>query len=331
MVRNFFFLSFLFSFSSCTSVKIKSPTANKENIKPVDVQEIIKKTDINLDKEVKEFLEKKPPLRKEKKNIPQKQIKKKKEALPMDYPLDFIQWDRESEEIWQKVSWREKKESFKMDLKYWGAICGSVLISNLGRKILEGKDVLHFQARLKSADFYSFIYEVDDRIDSYVDFTHKTPLRFELNQKETKQVVSDLQLFNREKRRTYAWYHRLKKGVETKYTKKEYIPFYFQDSFSILFFIRYLPLEMNSFYQVPVVTRGKIWLIKVWVVNKESLTIEDVSYESIKLRVETHFPGVLSKKGDIEFWFSDDERRIPLKFSAKVKIGSVEGVYTRKN
>ena len=47
--------------------------------------------------------------------------------------------------------------------------------------------------------------------------------------------------------------------------------------------------------------------------------------KAIKVKAETHYPGVLKKKGDIVFWFSNDENRALLKFEAKVKIGAVTG------
>ncbi|WP_081653298.1 DUF3108 domain-containing protein [Bacteriovorax sp. DB6_IX] len=43
-----------------------------------------------------------------------------------------------------------------------------------------------------------------------------------------------------------------------------------------------------------------------------------------KIKAETKYPGVLKKSGDIIFWLSADERRVPLKLEAKIKIGSVK-------
>ena len=52
----------------------------------------------------------------------------------------------------------------------------------------------------------------------------------------------------------------------------------------------------------------------------------DKDVEAIRIKAETSFPGVLKKRGDIIFWYSNDQTKRVLKFEAKVKIGSIEGL-----
>ena len=154
-----------------------------------------------------------------------------------------------------------------------------------------------------------------------------TPLKYILVQRESGQIVDDLQLFDHEELKTYFWYKRIKNKKESKDKKIEYVPRYFQDSLSALFFVRGLPMKIGNKYEFPVVTRTKVWIIKVEVMAKEDLKIEGKTYNTYRLRAETHFPGVLEKRGDIVFWYSADASRRILKFLAKVKIGHLEGVY----
>ena len=90
-------------------------------------------------------------------------------------------------------------------------------------------------------------------------------------------------------------------------------------------FTRGLPLNKGDTYDFPVVTRGKVWLLKVEVMGEEEITVNGHDVQGIRIKAETHFPGVLQKSGDISFWYSADPMRKLLKFKAKVKLGSIFG------
>ena len=84
-------------------------------------------------------------------------------------------------------------------------------------------------------------------------------------------------------------------------------------------------MHKGSKYDFPVLTRGKAWLLKVEVMGEETISVNSKDVKAYKLQAETHFPGVLQKSGDINFWYATDESRRLLKFQAKVKIGSIFG------
>ena len=67
------------------------------------------------------------------------------------------------------------------------------------------------------------------------------------------------------------------------------------------------------------------WLLKIEVMGEEVISINGSDINAFKLKAETHFPGVLQKSGDINFWYSADETRKLVKFQAKIKIGSIYG------
>ena len=61
------------------------------------------------------------------------------------------------------------------------------------------------------------------------------------------------------------------------------------------------------------------------VMGEEKIDVAGKTWDALKVKMETRFPGVLKKRGDIIFWYSADKLRRPLKFKAKVKIGSLNG------
>ena len=151
------------------------------------------------------------------------------------------------------------------------------------------------------------------------------PIKYSLVQREKIQNVDDLQFFNFEELKTHHWYRRVKNGSDKNEKVENFIPRFSQDSFSALQFVRGLPMVKGKLYDFPVVTRGSAWLLKVEVVGEETISVDGKNILAYRLKAETHFPGVLQKSGDINFWFAADEERRLLKFQAKIKIGSIVG------
>ena len=252
--------------------------------------------------------------------------KEEKSIFPENYPEKYKEYDLRSQKFWKAFSPTfSTGEKFVLSLSYLGVTAGHIKIETKKMVTLNNKQTYHFVARLKSATFYKYIYSLDDTVESFISKDDFLPVKYTLAQRESGQIVDDLQLFDHEKHQTFFWYKRLKKGKTKTRHVEAFIPKYFQDSFSSLFFVRGLPLKNGDLYQFPVMTRGKMWLIKMKIAGRENIRIMDNKIRAIKVIAETHFPGVLKKKGDIIFWYSDDADRKLLKFKANIKVGSING------
>ena len=247
-------------------------------------------------------------------------------TYPAEYPEAYKKYDLKSKEVWPKFTpliFPEEKFTFRVG--YLGITAGFIKIETLPKVSIGGVEAFHFKARMRSARYYSYIYTLDDSLESFVSTDDFTPLKYVLLQRESAQTVDDLQLFDSQKLKTYHFYKRLKKGKKKNVELEKPIPRYFQDSYSALFFVRGLPLKKGDQYEFPIVTRGKIWILKLKIEGIDSLKIMDKWIPAIRINAETRFPGVLEKKGDIRFWYSNDKYRKLLKFQADVKIGSITG------
>lgn len=292
----------------------EAPSKKEERPKVEKPKKEIKKT----------VVAKKEIVKKETKEVVKEEVSEKVEEEP--YPEAFVKYDQVSKKIWplSKPIIR-LGERFVFKVKYLGLTAGHIQMETKKPVKIGGLDAYHFTAKLRSARYYSYIYTLDDSIDSFVTEKDFLPTKYILAQRESAQTVDDLQLFDREELKTYHWYKRIKHGKlkEEEITKP--IPYYFQDSFSALLFVRTLPLKLGDHYEFPIVTRGKIWMLGVKVDEIEEIEIMDKDVKAIRINAETRFPGVLERKGDILFWFSADKRKRLLKFEAQVKIGSVAG------
>ena len=245
---------------------------------------------------------------------------------PEDYPSIYQKYDQTSAAIWSKYrSSIYVGEKIVIRLSSLGVKAGTVSMVVRPNEKIAGQTAYYLSARLKSAKFYSYIYKLDDSLHTFVDSSHFLPIKYSLTQRESGQSVDDLQLFDRKELKTHFWYKRIKNKKTKEEKKSAYIPRYALDSFSALYFIRGLPLKDGDSYQIPIVTRAKIWLMKVKVEKRELIEVNGQNYRSIRINAVTHYPGVLKRRGNITFWFADNNYRDFLKFRAKIKIGSVHG------
>lgn len=247
-------------------------------------------------------------------------------AYPADYPQILKDYDATSKSIWEKFkpTFYQGEQSI-MAISYLGVTAGYITITSKEIVKINDKSAYHYHARFKSKDAYRYFYWLDDNIDTFIEKTTFLPIKYSLIQREKKQNVDDLELFDFNKLKTFHWYKRVKEGNNKNEKVENYIPRYSQDSFSALQFVRGLPLHKGDLYDFPVVTRGKPWLLKIEVMGEETISVNGDDIKAFRLKAETHFPGVLQKSGDINFWYSSDETRKLVKFQAKVKIGSIYG------
>jgi hypothetical protein len=295
----------------------------KTSVKPVQVKEekVTKKKD-KLEKQVKA----KQPIAIEEKTKVAPATIVSDSSYPSDYPQELKDYDLKSKALYEQARhiFYQGEQSI-MAISYLGVTAGYITITSKNLVKLGEKVAYHYFARFKSKDAYRYFYWLDDSIETFIEKSSLLPIKYSLFQREKKQNVDDLQLFDFKKLKTFHWYKRVKEGNNKDEKIENYIPRFTQDSFSALQFVRGLPMKKNDHYEFPVSTRGRAWLLTADVIGEETITIMNKEIKSIKLRCETHFPGVLQKSGDINFWYSADESRRLLKFQAKVKIGSING------
>lgn len=247
-------------------------------------------------------------------------------VLPAEYPEEYKGYDKKAKKLWEIFEPRYfPGEQSIVAVSYLGVTAGYITIETKDIKKMNGQDVFHYYARLKSSDSYKYFYWLDDVIESFSTTKDFLPVKYELVQREKKQNVDDLQLFDSKKSMTYHWYKRVKDGNTKEEKIEKMIPSLATDSFSALQFVRGLPLKKGDVYEFPVITRGKFWLLRVDVVGDDNIVVNGKNMDAIKVKAETNFPGVLKKSGDIIFWYGKDEHRRLLKFQAKVKLGSING------
>lgn len=258
-----------------------------------------------------------------------KKVKKKKivkKLYPKDFPEKFKLVDKTSKTFWTKFSpLIFPGEEIYMDINYMGVSTGKIAVSTEGKTKIGDQEVFHLKAQVKTAKYYRYLYELDDNLDSYVTTEDFIPVKYSLIQRESGQNIDDLQLFDHKELKTYTFYKRETKKKTKKSKGVKHIPKFFQDPLSVLFFLRGLPMIEGNDYEIPVINKGKLLLLKAHIAGTEKINTELGNKNAYKVIASTTYSGDTLKSGKMTFWFSTDERRIFLKFKAKIKIGAISG------
>lgn len=348
-------MSLLLVLSSCTSWKQKdfekelnkapaevTPTvvATQEEKKILDKFEVTpvendsKKSDVSsinvINQQNHTSVKVRPPKKTSSKNkkveiVKGEETRKEEAQASADYPPELVELNAKGKKVWDVYQVNHSVgEKVYLDIHYMGLTVGKIMVINKGKKMINDKEVWHLHARFKSAPFYSGIYELDDTVDTYVSTENFLSVRYSLIQRESKQDVDDLQLFDRDQLKTFWFYHRKKNDGDVKDKKEEKpIPYFSIDPFSILFFYQGLPLKNGDIYEIPIVNKGKILVLKSQVEGREKIETELGKKSAIRVHATTKYSGETLKSGELYFWFSDDNQRKLLKAQAKIKIGSV--------
>jgi hypothetical protein len=246
-----------------------------------------------------------------------------------EYPDIFFLYDDQSRKIWNSYKplyFPNEEKHFA--IKYLGITAGHIKVSTRPMARINDRPVMHYQGHMRSARFYEYIYRLDDSIETYVDAQTQVPIRYTLIQRESKQDVDDFQFFDHQERKTYFRYKRVRSNDTREEERIAFTPELFQDSFSALFFARGLPYKVGDIYEFPIITRARLWMLKMEVETIEEVRVMRQRIPAYRVRAITRFPGVLERRGDILFWFSADDKKRLLRFRANVKVGAIEGELT---
>jgi hypothetical protein len=218
-------------------------------------------------------------------------------------------------------------EKLLFQITYFGMAAGDFTAEIAGLKMMDSRKVYAIEGHATSSSVFSLFYRLSDKIESFLDYDGIFSHRFHLVLDESKQSRDALELYDYDKLQTFywnKWNHRDRGYSES----KEYgqIQPLSQDSVSALYYVRTVPLPTGAVFSFPVVSEGKSWECVVTVVRREMMDTPFGKVQTVVLKPETKFQGVLQKRGDSYIWLTDDDRRIPVRLEAKVKIGTVVGI-----
>jgi len=193
-----------------------------------------------------------------------------------------------------------------------------------------GEPIYHLAVSAKSTPFYSILYRVDNRYDSYFTWPDARTVRY---QRRIDEPGVDL---NREVRY---------QDGKALYEEEEplTVPCKVQDLFLSLYALRGQPLEEGQVIDSSIELDGQLWTIRSRALGRERIKTRYGSFGAVKVEVrylradqseenrrasDILTNNLVKEKTKVTIWFSDDEQKIPLKAHCHVSPFSIKAVFS---
>lgn len=176
-----------------------------------------------------------------------------------------------------------------------------------------GRPTYYVTATTASNAFFSALYRVRNKLETYIDATGIYPVRYV---KKTSEGGY---------KRNFAVDFDHAAGTASivdadSGNKVITVPQYVQDIISAFYFVRTLALEDGKDVELSTFDNGRWKTVKVNVVKREKISVDAGEFDCIVVRTPI---GPFNNKSDLNIWLTDDERRIPVLMKSKIAVGSV--------
>jgi len=187
--------------------------------------------------------------------------------------------------------------------------------------MLDGKKYYHVVVKAESWRYLDFIFKMRDRIESTFDAETLHPRRFVFIQRENKKVIDTIADVDPA---THQWTVRRKENKRRK--DFNFVSPYTLDTISAVYLARSLDFKVGDHFRLDVFGGKSRYLVTLDVAARERVRTSLGEFDAYKI-----IPRVadLSKSGYAKrfregiLWITADEKRLPIKMTAQVFVGSV--------
>lgn len=180
---------------------------------------------------------------------------------------------------------------------------------------VEGRAVYRIQFTVNSTPSFSWIYKVEDKYETFVDVQSLFPWRFTQRLREggyARDFEADFDHY---------------RGIATTKDGEYPIPPNVQDVVSALYLSRTFDFgsmrpgqrtSLQNFY------KDSSYTLDVRFLGFQKVSVDAGTFDCFLIEPLIKEGGLFKSDGRILIWLSNDERRIPVKVSTKVAVGSIE-------
>ncbi|HEX9023559.1 MAG TPA: DUF3108 domain-containing protein [Geobacteraceae bacterium] len=215
-------------------------------------------------------------------------------------------------------------EKLTYDLTWTGIKGGTAT-----QEVIDEGNKVRVVSTARSADWISVFFPVEDRVESVL--TKVAPPHIGLPQyyrmkiregshRRDKEIIFD----QKEKKAEYID-HLGGMKLTLPILENTY------DFYSGFYYLRTLKLEVGKPVYINIFDSMKMWNVEVLVLKKEKLKTILGEVNTVQVRPLVKSEGIFQRKGTIDIWLTDDERRIPVKMKTKVTIGSITATLVKVN
>jgi hypothetical protein len=203
-------------------------------------------------------------------------------------------------------------ELLVFDVAYGFVIAGTAVMAIPDTQWIDNRPCYRIVTEARSSNFFSKIFEVKDRVMSFVDMEGLFPWRFEKHLREGRYRSDKVIRFDQINHF----------AIEGKDTVK--VPPFIQGILSSFYYVRTLDLKVGTPIDIDNYGDGKIYPLKVLVLKKETIEVPAGTFRCIVVEPVMRVEGIFKQTGQLKIWLTDDEKKMPVLMKSKVLIGSID-------
>jgi len=206
-------------------------------------------------------------------------------------------------------------ERLVFDVGYGFFTAGEAVMTIPKTDTMFGRPCYQVLFTVNSTPTFSWIYKVEDRYETLLDVTGLFPWKFVQTVREGKYKRDFSAVFDQVNNIAYA-------------EDKHYpIPPYVHDVVSAFYYIRTLDYSASRIGQKSMLEnfyKDSTYSLAVKFLGRQRIEVDAGTYDCIILEPLIKEGGLFKSEGRVLVWLTDDERKIPIKVSTKVIIGSID-------
>jgi hypothetical protein len=210
-----------------------------------------------------------------------------------------------------RVPWRIG-EYFQFSVSWSGINAGSALMQVQNWQWVNGHRTWRIVSKTESNSFVSKFYKVRDRVETSIDAESLYSRRFEKHLREGGYKHDSVVDFDQEDQTA-----RYDDG------KILDVPPRVHDVLSAFYYVRTQPLPDGATISIPAHDNKKSYDLEVHVLRRERIEVPAGKFDCVVVEPVLKSEGIFKSKGQILVWLTDDNRRLPVKVTSKVAIGSI--------
>jgi hypothetical protein len=206
-------------------------------------------------------------------------------------------------------------ERLVFDVGYSFITAGEAVMSIPRIDTVFGRPVFQVLFTVNSTSTFSWIYKVEDRYETYLDVQGMFPWRFTQKVREGS--------FHRD---FSAWFDQVK-NIAYANDKQYAIPPYVHDAVSAFYYVRTLDYSKSRVGEKMLLQnffKDTTYSLAVKFLGRQRIHVDAGTFNCIIVEPLMKEGGLFKSEGRVVIWLSDDERKIPVKVSTKVVVGSID-------
>jgi hypothetical protein len=171
--------------------------------------------------------------------------------------------------------------------------------------------LLRITSVAKSSSRFSRIFRVHDQIESVVARGDFSTVKYTKNLDEGGDKATETTT--------------IEEGVATRMRRKVRkfdVPRPVFDPISVIYYLRMLDLSPGKMHEMTLVADGKLYTVRARVTRRETLETPAGKFETVLVEPIMEHNGVVRKER-LFIWYSDDERRLPVRIRTEVNFGAI--------